>query len=327
MATPLLLATDIVKRYRNRTVLDGVTFSLNPSEVVAVVGENGCGKSTFLKICSGVLRPDEGSVVRNGRVGYCPQDPGLLPHLTIDEHLVCFGAGLGLSPAKAIKRGRKHLQALGTKDHEGVSSHLSGGTRQKLNLTLALLGNPDVLLLDEPYQGFDQGTYVNFWELVEGWKQKGKAVMVITHLLSELNRADRVIDLTRGRIERATDVEPDVAGDRRKGEKPRRRTLLSTSAIADSPVHIAARTAQPEQAQSQPKSQRHRGAARPREVSPTTRSEWFDLGSRPDRELRIPRPKPGQPPVVRPRIRTESVRIIARDVPPTDTADDFGAKP
>ncbi len=208
MSTPLLVANGIVKRYKNRTVLDGVNFTLQRGEVVAVVGENGSGKSTFLKICAGVLSPDEGRIVRYGKVGYCPQDPGLLPRLTIDEHLHCFGTGLGLSQAKAIKRGRRHLKLLGTKDHEGLSAQLSGGTRQKLNLALALLGNPAILLLDEPYQGFDHGTYVNFWELVEGWKNKGKAVVVITHLLAELGRADRVIDLTRGKAERADDFDP-----------------------------------------------------------------------------------------------------------------------
>jgi ABC-2 type transport system ATP-binding protein len=209
MPNLLLSANGIVKNYRKRTVLSGVNFTLNRGEVVAIVGENGSGKSTFLKICAGVLTPDEGTVKRNGRVGYCPQDPGLLPNLTIDEHLVCFGTGLGLSPEKAIKRGRKHLKMLGTKDHEGLAAQLSGGTRQKLNLALALLGNPDILLLDEPYQGFDHGTYVNFWDLVQGWKNEGRAVVVITHLLAELSLADRVVDLSRGRAERVTDSNPN----------------------------------------------------------------------------------------------------------------------
>lgn len=196
MTRRLLAAEGIVKRYRNRTVLSGVDLTLHAGEAVAVVGENGCGKSTFLKICAGTLAPDEGTMTRHGSVGFCPQDPGLLPRLTIDDHLRCFGAGLGLSPTAAVDRGRRHLRRLGTKDYHGVSMQLSGGTRQKLNLTLALLGDPDILLLDEPYQGFDQGTYVNFWELVDGWRNDGKAVVVITHLLAELDRVDRVIDLS-----------------------------------------------------------------------------------------------------------------------------------
>ena len=72
---------------------------------------------------------------------------------------------------------------------------MSGGTRQKVNLTLALLGNPDVLLLDEPYQGFDHGTYVNFWDHVTKWREQKKAVLVVTHVLAELDRVDRVVEL------------------------------------------------------------------------------------------------------------------------------------
>jgi ABC-2 type transport system ATP-binding protein len=198
MAKLLLRAEAVTKSYRGRAVLKGVHLGVRGGEVVALVGENGSGKSTFLKICAGLVTPDGGNIGRRGNVGYCPQEPGLLPHLTVDEHLSCFGAGLGLSKAESITRGRAQLQALGTKDHEGRSAHLSGGTRQKLNLALALLGDPDILLLDEPYQGFDHGTYVNFWDLVEGWKDEGRAVIVVTHLLAELSLANRVIDLTGG---------------------------------------------------------------------------------------------------------------------------------
>jgi ABC-type multidrug transport system ATPase subunit len=72
---------------------------------------------------------------------------------------------------------------------------MSGGTRQKLNLALALLADPDVLLLDEPYQGFDRGTYVNFWDHCDRWREQGKAVVVVTHMLAELSRVDRVVEL------------------------------------------------------------------------------------------------------------------------------------
>jgi ABC-2 type transport system ATP-binding protein len=76
-----------------------------------------------------------------------------------------------------------------------VSRELSGGMRQKLNLSLALLGSPRVLLLDEPYQGFDYGAYVNFWEHVETWRRGGLAIVVVTHLLAERSRVDRVVEL------------------------------------------------------------------------------------------------------------------------------------
>ena len=76
-----------------------------------------------------------------------------------------------------------------------VIRDLSGGTRQKLNVALALLCDPTVLLLDEPYQGFDRGTYVNFWDHCQRWRDAGKAVIVVTHMLAELERVDRVMEL------------------------------------------------------------------------------------------------------------------------------------
>jgi ABC-type multidrug transport system ATPase subunit len=77
-----------------------------------------------------------------------------------------------------------------------VAKALSGGNRQKLNLALSLLGQPDVLLLDEPYQGFDHGTYVDFWDHIRGWRDRGIAVAVVSHMLTELWRVDRVVELT-----------------------------------------------------------------------------------------------------------------------------------
>jgi ABC-type multidrug transport system ATPase subunit len=103
---------------------------------------------------------------------------------------------MDLSPEAALQAGHRILAGLrfpvGDKT---VASHLSGGNRQKLNLTLALLGEADVLLLDEPYQGFDYGTYVNFWDLVDAWRQAGRVVVVVTHMLAELTRVDHVVEL------------------------------------------------------------------------------------------------------------------------------------
>jgi ABC-type multidrug transport system ATPase subunit len=132
-----------------------------------------------------------------GRIGYCPQEPGLLELLSADEHLALFGAAFGLSRKAAIASGRRLLEELDFPvGDRSVSKDLSGGTRQKLNLALALLGDPELLLLDEPYQGFDTGSYVNFWDHVTGWRAAGRATVVVTHMLGELSRVDRVVDLT-----------------------------------------------------------------------------------------------------------------------------------
>ena len=197
---PRLEAAGIVKRYGRSTVLDGVDLRVHAGEVVAVIGANGCGKSTLLRICAGLVSPDSGHVRLRGTVGYCPQDGGTADFLTPDEHYVLIGAGRGASRARARSQGRAAAATLDwpRSAGAGVARHLSGGTRQKLNLVLAGLGDPDVLLLDEPYQGFDNGSYLDFWQQVWRWRDAGKAVVVVTHRLGELDRADAVLDLTPG---------------------------------------------------------------------------------------------------------------------------------
>jgi ABC-type multidrug transport system ATPase subunit len=187
----------VAKRDGRKSVLDGVSLDVERGQIVAIVGENGCGKSTRLKICAGVLPPDAGQVRTFGRVGYCPQEPGLFELLDPDQHLVAFGAGAGLGRRAALGRGRRLLADLGFPPGEStVARHLSGGSRQKLNLALALIGDPAVLLLDEPYQGFDRGTYVNLWDQLHHWRDRGTAILLVTHLLTEVGRVDRVLDLS-----------------------------------------------------------------------------------------------------------------------------------
>ena len=196
VAMPQLVVSEVAKRYGRTTILDGVDLTVHGGEVVALTGENGAGKSTLMRICAGLIAADAGEVTVGGAIGYCPQVPGLFELLTADDHLVMFGRGVGMGRAESLERGHDLLAEFGYPLHErSVTRDLSGGTRQKLNLALALLGDPSVLLLDEPYQGFDHGTYVDFWEHCNVWRQAGKAVVVVTHMLAELNRVDRVVEL------------------------------------------------------------------------------------------------------------------------------------
>ncbi len=189
----------VSKSYKRRQVLTDVSFEVRQGEALAVVGENGAGKTTLLRICAGAVRADSGVIARVPGVAYCPQEAGLIEHLTAKEHLQYVGAGLGMGRDQAMARGAPLLHWLHFPDDETAPvRELSGGTRQKLNLALALMNPTPLILLDEPYQGFDRGTYENFWDHVATWRQQGAAVVVVTHMLAELHRVDAVLELYAG---------------------------------------------------------------------------------------------------------------------------------
>jgi ABC-type multidrug transport system ATPase subunit len=189
---PLLTVTGLGKSYRRRPVLRDVGLQAHPGQIVAVTGENGSGKTTLLRICAGLETADTGTVHRRSGAGYCPQEPALFDLLTPAEHLALFASGR----AEAATEGRELLASLGVPlQARTLVRDLSGGARQKLSLALALLGRPGLLLLDEPYQGFDQGSYLDFWHHAGAWRSQGRAVVVVTHLLTELHRADQVLEL------------------------------------------------------------------------------------------------------------------------------------
>lgn len=192
----LLDVRNVTKSYRGRQVLDGVSFAVRAGEIVAIVGANGAGKSTLLQVCAGTVKPSSGQVYRTGRVGYVPQHDGLVGLLTAAEHFDLVGAGVGHGRKRARSTGSFLASRLSWRPTDDLAEHLSGGTRQKLNVVLGELGDPQLLLLDEPYQGFDQGSYLDLWRQVHHWRDAGKGVVLVTHLLHELNAVDHIVELS-----------------------------------------------------------------------------------------------------------------------------------
>ncbi len=203
-----LTATGITKAYRRGIwprrrevpVLRGADLTVGAGEVVGLVGENGSGKSTFMKILVGALAADAGSVEVSGRIGYCPQEPVLYERLTCDEHLELFGVAYCMDQ-QAVNAAADALYATLGFDRwrKTQVAELSGGTRAKLNLAIALLADPEVLLLDEPYAGFDWDTYLRFWDLTAERRAAGRSVVVISHFVADQERFDRIVQLRDGR--------------------------------------------------------------------------------------------------------------------------------
>ncbi|MCO6491360.1 MAG: ABC transporter ATP-binding protein [Phaeodactylibacter sp.] len=202
----MLRVENIAKSFGRKAVLKGVSFQLAEGSMSGIVGENGSGKSTLLKIVVGAMRADSGRVAAAGRLGYCPQEAQLFSQLTVPEHFQYFAAAYGL-PARG-KDSRnwettrdqllEHFQ-FGHYGRERVA-HLSGGTRQKLNLCLALFHRPELLVLDEPYNGFDWETYLRFWEYAEKFQATGGTILVVTHLIADKERFGRIYNLKNGML-------------------------------------------------------------------------------------------------------------------------------
>jgi ABC-2 type transport system ATP-binding protein len=211
VAAPPVLAVDgVTKAFRTGPpwqrrrveVLRGASLEVAPGELVGLVGENGSGKSTLMQIVVGLLGRDAGSVSLRGRLGYCPQQPLLWDKLTVAEHFELFAQAYRLDDATTAASRVGLLEELGFAGYLGYRvENLSGGTRQKLNLALALLHEPQLLLLDEPYAGFDWETYLRFWEMAQRRRDTGMGILIVSHLLAERERLTRIYELRDGRCE------------------------------------------------------------------------------------------------------------------------------
>jgi ABC-type multidrug transport system ATPase subunit len=211
----MISARDIVKNYGHKAILRGVSLQAEPKQITLMVGPNGAGKSTTLKVLAGLIRPNGGTAHINGfdvvqqriaaqrATAYLPQRPSFHPKLTCLE-ILHFYAGLRSVPAS---RCEAMLQLTGLGDAARLRTEkLSGGMRQLLGVALLLLADAPVLLLDEPGLSLDPGWRKWLQQKLRFEAERGKTILVTTHLIAEWNDvADRCLLCRDGIIERELD--------------------------------------------------------------------------------------------------------------------------
>jgi ABC-2 type transport system ATP-binding protein len=196
---PLVRALRVARRFGDVEALAPTDFELVPAESVALVGPNGAGKSTLLSILAGALEPSEGSVEVRVRVGWVPQRPAHYARLTPRENLELFAQLEGVPDP--VRAAASLLERFGLPPGPRPSGELSVGNRQRLNVALSLLGEPRVLLLDEPTASLDPGQRRRVWDVVNALRSEGGAVCFATQNVEEVSEhADRVVVLQDGGV-------------------------------------------------------------------------------------------------------------------------------
>lgn len=187
------------KSYGRKQVLSNCNLELKPGELVGLIGENGSGKSTLVQCLLGYTAPDKGTVRFRGKVGYCPQEMILNRAFTLQEHLT-FSMSVYEQHAHADPGfASSLLEEFRLTDYTGeLIKNLSGGTRQKLQFITSILHRPSLLIMDEPYDGFDWDMYLTFWDVIEKLRQAGTGILLISHLLYDRDKFDRILALKEG---------------------------------------------------------------------------------------------------------------------------------
>jgi ABC-2 type transport system ATP-binding protein len=210
----MLELRNVSKHYSGIPAVDDVSFAARPGEVTGYLGPNGSGKSTTLKMITGLIEMTSGRILFNGRsihddliaykrrMGYVPEEPYLYNHLSGLEYLVMISQLLDLPRRQSSERidGLLRLLSLYDDRHASISGY-SKGMRQKLLIAAALLHNPDLILLDEPFSGLDVGSALILRSLIKELAARGKVVLFSSHELDTVERiSDRVVILHRAKV-------------------------------------------------------------------------------------------------------------------------------
>ncbi len=204
-------ATGIWKQFGSEQVLKGIDLTVAPGEILGILGPSGSGKTTLVKCLIGILGMTKGSVSINhikvpnlelmDRIGYMAQQDALYDDLTGIQNLVFYGRLKGMTKKQAESEAETLLGLVdlsGDKDKKVM--HYSGGMKRRLSMTAALIGEPDVIVLDEPTVGIDPILRELFWKEFYRLKACGRSIIVTTHVMDEADKCDRLILIRNGEI-------------------------------------------------------------------------------------------------------------------------------
>jgi ABC-2 type transport system ATP-binding protein len=203
----------LTKRFGSTTAVEQLSFTVRPGEIFGLVGPDGAGKTTTMRMLAGVMSPTAGSatvagfdVVRESEqvknhISYMPQRFGLYEDLTVDENIRFYADLFGVSRREREEEAARLLHAAGMAEfRDRLAGNLSGGMKQKLGLTCALIHHPRVLLLDEPTTGVDPVSRRDFWQILYSLLAEGVTILISTAYLDEAERCTRLALLFQGRI-------------------------------------------------------------------------------------------------------------------------------
>lgn len=205
-----LIIDRLTKQYKNKIAVDRFSITMEPG-VYGLLGANGAGKTTLMRMICGILKPTGGTVTFDGMdasmeeyrrmLGYLPQDFGYYPSFTGLDFLVYMGVLKGMTKSRAKKRSQELIELVGLKDmaKKKIRTY-SGGMKQRLGIAQALLGNPRLIVLDEPTAGLDPKERVRFRELIAELGKKN-IVILSTHIVSDIDKiADRILLMKNGQL-------------------------------------------------------------------------------------------------------------------------------
>ena len=212
----LLETKDLVKRYSGRAVVDHVSFVVNQGEIVGLLGRNGAGKTTSFRMTMGLTRPDQGTVVFDGvdvtrmpmykrarrGMGYLSQEPSIFQRLTVRQNIMAVMETMKIPRKMRNERCNQLLEQFGLVVQAGQQARtLSGGERRKLEIARALVTNPTMILLDEPFSGVDPIAVEDLQAEIKGLKDRGISILLTDHNVREtLTVTDRSYIIDSGRV-------------------------------------------------------------------------------------------------------------------------------